>query len=146
MTTGRAKPRKGRPAKRGTATSASNGHGGAKADEASTIGRNPLDQLVPVGAVRQLTRRRRKPPIVDAPTLVASPGPGPAAKLAITVPQGLADQVQAILAVRTDLSFDQLMSSALAEVLRSLRQGSPPGGGRAGAEVKELSRELARRR
>ncbi len=131
----------------GTTSSRKPGRNGSSAaGEPSTIGRNPLDQVVAVGAVRQLTSGRRPARLVDAPTLVPGPAPGPASKLAITVPQALADQVQAVLALRTDLSFDQLMSSALAEVLRALRQGGPRPGGREGGEIKHLARELARRR
>jgi hypothetical protein len=95
----------------------------ADASENSTIGRNPLDALVPAGAVTQVARKRRRPvALVNAPVLVAPHGAGPGVKLTITVPQSLADQVQSILAVRTELSFDQLMSTALNEVLHGLHQ------------------------
>jgi hypothetical protein len=91
--------------------------------EPSTIGRNPLDALVPSGAVQQVARKRRKAvKLVTPPVLVAPHGAGPGVRLTITVPQSLADQVQSILALRTELSFDQLMSTALAEVLLELKK------------------------
>ena len=92
----------------------------------STIGRNPLDALISESAVLHVARRRRvKPALVAAPELVAPHGAGAGVKLAITVPKALAEQVQSILAVRTDLSFDQLMSTALGEVLIDMRRRGP---------------------
>lgn len=113
--------------------------------ETSTIGHNPLDAIVPAGAVAQLASSRRRLRLVEPPQVVASSGPGPAVKLTITVPQALADQVQGVLALRTDLSFDQLMSTALAEVLQSLRSGGHRGRARVVSTVKDLSRDLSRR-
>jgi len=92
----------------------------------STIGRNPLDALISESAVLHVARHRRvKPALVAGPELVAPHGAGPGVKLAITVPKALAEQVQSILAVRTDLSFDQLMSTALGEVLIDMRRRGP---------------------
>jgi len=94
----------------------------------STIGRNPLDALVSESAILHVARRRRaKPALIPAPELVPTHRTGPGVKLAITVPKALADQVQAVLSVRTDLSFDQLMSTALGEVLAEVRRGRVNG-------------------
>jgi hypothetical protein len=106
---------------------------------------NPLDQLVSGAAVRQISGRRALA-LVAAPAVVPPPGPGPAVKLAITVPQALSDQVQSLLAVRTDLSFDQLMSTALAEVVQSLRGGAYRGRGPIVSSVKDLAKDVAPRR
>jgi len=98
----------------------------------STIGRNPLDALISESAVLHVARRRAKPALVPAPEMVPTHGAGPGVKLAITVPKALAEQVQAILAVRTDLSFDQLMSTALSTVLAEVRPGHGPARSRRG--------------
>ncbi len=120
---------------------------GAKAANAepSTIGVNPLDQLVSGAAVRQISGRRALE-LVAAPAVVPPPGPGPAVKLAITVPQALSDQVQALLSLRSDLSFDQLMSTALAEVVQSLRGGAYRGRGAIVSSIKDLAKGVAPKR
>ncbi|MBA3709518.1 MAG: hypothetical protein H0W83_11950 [Planctomycetes bacterium] len=80
----------------------------------STIGTNPLDQLVPAAPVKNVAKNRRRAPripIFDQRTTV----------LSVTVPQSLADQVQHMLTISHELSFDELMTTSLAEVLRALK-------------------------
>lgn len=108
----------------------------AKGDaEESTIAHNPLDMLVSAGAVRQLQAAKKRPAAHHAQ-------PGPTTDLTIRVPQSLADQVAAILEVAPDLSFDQLMSTALAEVLQSIKGRHR---GKAASSVKELATTVLRR-
>jgi hypothetical protein len=101
----------------------------------STIGDNPLDLLVPAAPVKQVTASR--------PRAAVAPGTEPTTVLTITVPHSLASQVEHILAVSPELSFDQLMSTALAEVLQSIK--GRHRGKKMASSVKELATSIIRR-
>ena len=102
----------------------------------STIGDNPLDLLVPAAAVKHVATSKR-PRAVERDA-------GATTVLTITVPHALASQVEQILAVSPELSFDQLMSTALAEVLQSIK-GRHRGRKVVSSSVKELATTLHRR-
>jgi hypothetical protein len=101
----------------------------------STIGANPLDLLVSAAAVKQVAASR--------PRAASTAGGQPTTVLTITVPQSLASQVEHILAVSPELSFDQLMSTALAEVLQSIK--GRHRGRKMASSVKELATSIIRR-
>jgi hypothetical protein len=109
----------------------------AKADKLpSTIGDNPLDVLIPAGPVKQVAITRHAKPVAASAQSTTV--------LTITVPQSLASQVEHILAVSPELSFDQLMTSALSDVLQAIK-GKQRAKKPSGSSVKDLATTLYRR-
>jgi hypothetical protein len=102
----------------------------------STIGDNPLDDLVPAGPVKQVALTRHAKQVAH--------GAQATTVLTITVPQSLASQVEHILAVSPELSFDQLMTSALSDVLQAIK-GRQRAKKPAASSVKDLATTLYRR-
>ncbi|MBA2482014.1 MAG: hypothetical protein H0V44_15215 [Planctomycetes bacterium] len=104
----------------------------------STIGENPLDQLIPAAPVKLVARTKRSAPaapVFDKRTTV----------LTITVPQALADQVQHMLTMSRELSFDELMTTSLADVLRALK-GRARSTKDANGSIKKIAASVFRRK
>ncbi len=107
----------------------------------TTIGDNPLDLLLPAAPVKNVAMTRKQRP---AATEVGT-GNEPTTVLTITVPRSLARQVESVLAVSPELSFDQIMSTSLAEVLASIK-GRNRGRVRSATSVKDLASSVKRKR
>jgi hypothetical protein len=65
--------------------------------------------------------------------------------LTITVPQALADQVQHMLTMSRELSFDELMTTSLSDVLRALK-GRARRGKDIGGSIKKIAPSVFRRK
>ena len=107
----------------------------------TTIGDNPLDLLLPAAPVKNVAMTRKQRPAAAA----GGTGDEPTTVLSITVPRSLARQVESVLAVSPELSFDQIMSTSLAEVLAAIK-GRNRGRVRSGTSVKDLASSVKRRR